>query len=287
MNNAFIPTMIGYIGALSMVVGFAYYVLNEIEISWTLVEVLGYLVITGLFSMPFLHLISNELQFPKFTSGVLRLTSFLGVIGLPILIILSLQLHVPKGDNFALAGSIICTVTATFSLYYAQLLDSDIIAFYGVAHTWAAFQFVVAQFLKGDHLDGFSYITISSITSLMFVGFSVFILSQTNEYEKYCQYAVVLGLVTYILTGSLRGIFEPNLMDFILIVSIIGFYYCIDCNPTYKYVEIPLNLSTAVYVFSKLFHLWTKTNLPVALILSGAVLYGFSLFYQMRHAKTN
>jgi hypothetical protein len=276
---SFLSTSIGYIGAFSMVIGFSYYVLNKLDLSWKLIEPIGYIALAGLFYLPFSTL-SNSLK------DLLRLTTFLALIALPIMIILTLILHFKNGDKVFLAGSFICLLTATLSYFYGYMLDSKIISFYAVILSWTAIQFFTAQLLKNEDLRFESIMEISALMSFLFMGFGLFHGlngSIHEEEQRIYSYIVVLGLFAYLLTTISRTLISNGSTDLLLIISVLGLYYLIDINSSLRYIEIPLSLSTTIYIFSKLFmNFFTRERFPLFLMLVGAVLYGLSILYQMR-----
>lgn len=291
MNDpSFLPTSIGYIGAVSMVIGFSYYVLKEFDLSWKFIEVMGYLMLAGLFYLPYSPLVESF----NLSTNLFRLTSFLALMALPIMIILTLILHVEKGDNFFLAGAFICTVTAVLSYFYGLNLHGKIICIYSVMHSWLAIQFITAQLLKNDDLRLESVLEISALMSFLFMGFGLFLYilgpdqDSIPDYKpSIYSYIVIIGLLSYLLTATARTMISNGPTDLLLIGSVVGLYYLIDTNMNSKssfgYVEIPLSLSTAIYVFSKLvMNFFTRERFALFLILVGVFLYGLSVLYQMR-----
>lgn len=283
--NSFLATTIGYIGAFSMAIGFGYYVFTRFALSWKLVELLGYLLLAGIFSLPFSSFVQNL----QLSTNFLRLTTFLGLILLPIMIMLTLIVHVERGDNPFLAGIFICAFTAFLSLYFAHTLDSKIIAFYGIIHALTAVHFVMLENIKDSRTKLTTIFEMSFLICMIFMGIGLYqqigqgFNKDLRVYERFGSYATVIGLSAGLFSGICRTCFETTIFDLILVLTIVGLYYLIDVNLSLRYIEFPLNSGTAFYVFRLIYiNFYTKGNFPLFLIVAGAALYGLSLVFQMR-----
>lgn len=291
MSN-FLSQLLGYVGAILIVIGLAYYLSITIEISWEIVEIIGYLILVSLLALPFLR---YSISFP-ISKEQLHLTTFLAVICLPVLLIITLRLHFPKGDNIELAGSFVCLTTSIVSLFYGFLVDSNTVKLYAALHVWLTSQFLTFLAIKEDRRQEYydnrftfeDYLTISSVMSLFYMCLAGYLLlqNQGDNNNKVLQNALLLGMSAYMFVGTIRCTFSLNLLDLVLIGSIIGIYYV--CNSdflnslnidsiNFRYIEIPLNFLTAFYVLSKFYYIWVKANLPITFILIGGTLYTISL----------
>ena len=142
MNSIKTTNIIGYTGAITMMLGLSYWVLSEAELSWSVIEVIGYLAVSGLLFLPATRLSD------KMSPNILKLTSFLGVLLLPLLIVVTMTLHQNGNKNILLAGTMICMITSIASIKLAWNLDSLVIGFYGIVHLHFGLNFITRLILQ-------------------------------------------------------------------------------------------------------------------------------------------